>query len=85
MIKDEEMKGDFLERFDLGVVPKKLHMVLLFFLRMNQHITALHAKNINLKADIIRYLLKDFVNLKEFTLSFADGNPSIVGGGYSDI
>jgi len=85
MVKDEELKGSYLTRFDLGFVPKKLHMVFLFFLRMNQHITALHAKDINLKADVIKYLLKDFVNLKEFTLSFADGTPSIVGGGYGDI
>ena len=85
MIKDQQLRGDFLERFDLGYVPKRLHMVFLFFLRMNQHISALHAKNINLKADVIRYLLKDFVNLREFTLSFADGTPSVVGGGYSDI
>jgi hypothetical protein len=60
-------------------------MVFLFFLRMNQNINALHAKNINLKADVIRYLLKDFVNLREFTLTFADGVPSIVGGGYGDV
>ena len=85
MVKDEELKGKFMTKFDLGYVPKKMHMIFLYFLRMNQNITALHAKNINLKADVIRYLLKDFVNLKEFTLSFADGQPSIVGGGYGDI
>jgi hypothetical protein len=34
---------------------------------------------------VIRYLLKDFVNLKEFTLSFADGIPNVIGGGYGDI
>lgn len=85
MVKDEELKGKFLTRFDLGFVPKKLHMVFLFFLRLNQHINALHAKNINLKADVIRYLLKDFINLKEFTLSFAEGTQSVVGGGYGDI
>lgn len=73
MVKDEELKGKFMTKFDLGYVPKKMHMIFLYFLRMNHNITALHAKNINLKADVIRYLLKDFVNLKEFTLSFADG------------
>jgi hypothetical protein len=85
MVKDEELKGSFLTRFDLGFVPKKLHMIFLFFLRMNQHISTLSAKNINLKADVIKYLLKDFTNLKEFALSFADGAPSIVGGGYGNI
>jgi len=46
-------------------------MIFLFFLRMNTHVRSLHARNINLKADVIRYLMKDFVGLKEFTLSFA--------------
>jgi hypothetical protein len=85
MVKDEELKESFLTRFDLGFVPKRLHMVCLFLLRMNPHITALHAKNINLKADVIKYLMKDFTNLKEFTLSFANGTPNVVGGGYGDI
>jgi len=48
-------------------------MIFLFFLRMNRHVKALHARNINLKSDVIRYLLKDFTNLQEFTLSFAEG------------
>lgn len=38
-----------------------------------------------MKADVIKYLMKDFVNLKEFTLTFADGAPNIVGGGYGDV
>ena len=52
---------------------------------MNKHIKALHCRNINLKSDVIRYLLTDFVNLKEFTLSFAEGQSCVVGGGHSDV
>lgn len=47
-------------------------MIFLYFLRMNQNIKSLHAREINLKADLIRKLLKDFVHLREFTLSFSD-------------
>jgi len=48
-------------------------------------VTALHAKNINLKSDVIKYLLKDFANVKEFTLSFAQSGMSVVGGGYGEV
>jgi hypothetical protein len=85
LVKDEELRESFLTKFDLGFVPKKLHMICLFFLRMNQNITALHCKQVDLKADVIRYLLKDFVNLKEFTLQFAEQQSSVVGGGYGDV
>ena len=60
-------------------------MIFLFFLRTNKHIKSLHARNINLKSDVIRILMKDFVNLREFTLSFAEGQSYVVGGGYSDV
>ena len=73
MVKAEDHQGMFLGKFDLGYIPQKLHMIFLFFLRINRHVRSLHARNINLKADVIRYLMKDFVNLKEFTLSFATG------------
>ncbi len=75
----------FLGKFDLGYIPQKLHMIFLFFLRMNRHVKSLHARNINLKADVIRYLMKDFVNLREFTLSFAQGANYVVGGGHSSV
>ena len=52
---------------------------------MNRHIKALHVRNINLKSDVIRYLLTDFVNLSEFTLSFAEAEGGVVGGGHSNI
>ena len=60
-------------------------MIFLFFLRMNKHVRALHARNINLKSDVIRYLLTDFVDLREFTLSFAEAEGGVVGGGHSSI
>ena len=75
----------FLGKFDLGYIPQKLHMIFLFFLRLNSHVKSLHARNINLKADVIRYLMKDFVNLREFTLSFAQGTSYVVGGGHSSV
>jgi hypothetical protein len=34
-------------------------------------VKALHCGGINLKADLIKSLLKDFTGLKEFSLSFA--------------
>ena len=85
MVKSEANKGQFLEKFDLGCIPQKLHMIFLFFLRMNKYVKSLHARNINLKPDVIRYLLKDFVNLREFTLSFSVGLSNVVGGGYSEV
>lgn len=69
MVKSECSK-EVLTRFDLGYVPKKYHMIFLYFLRLNQQIYALHARDICLKADIVRQVLSDFQNLKEFTLSF---------------
>ncbi|CDW75705.1 UNKNOWN [Stylonychia lemnae] len=71
-IVKEEIGSEFINRFDLGYIPKKYHMILLFFLRMNQRISTLHARGVNLKADLIKNLLKDFVNLREFTLSFSE-------------
>jgi len=50
----------------------KYHAIFLYFLRMNQHINSLHCRGINLKADLIKNLLKDFIHLKEFSLSFGD-------------
>ena len=70
MVKNEDEDCGYLGKFDLGYIPQKLHMIFLFFLRMNPNMRSLHARNINLKADVIRYLMKDFVNLREFTLSF---------------
>lgn len=58
-------------RFDLGYVPRKYHIIFLFFLRLNQQITTLHCSGINIKSDLIQNLLRDFVHLKEFTLSFS--------------
>ena len=60
-------------------------MIFLFFLRMNTHVRSLHARNINLKSDVIRYLMQDFINLREFTLSFSEGQSLIVGGGHGDV
>ena len=85
MIKQEHEEGDFLGKFDLGYVPQKLHMIFLFFLRLNPSMRSLHARNINLKADVIRYLMKDFVNLKEFTLSFGQPSKCVVGGGWGNV
>ena len=50
----------------------KYHAIFLYFLRMNQYIDSLHCRGINLKGDLIKNLLKDFINLREFSLSFAD-------------
>lgn len=47
-------------------------MIILFFLRMNTKINTLHARGVNLKSDLIKNLFKDFINLREFTLSFSD-------------
>ena len=69
MLKTERA-DDTLQRFDLGYIPRKYHMVFLYFLRLNPHVHALHARNISLKADVVRQLLQDFKNLKEFTLQF---------------
>jgi len=69
MLKSEN-EDDVLRRFDLGYIPRKYHMVFLYFLRMNSNINALHCRNMCLKADIVRQLLSDFKNLREFTLSF---------------
>lgn len=71
MMKSEsEDDGTTLGKFDLGYIPAKLHMIFLYFLRMNSSMRSLHARNINLKSDVIKYLMKDFTNLREFTLSF---------------
>jgi hypothetical protein len=52
---------------------------------MNPNIRSLHARNINLKSDVIRYLMKDFTNLREFTLSFGQPQKQVVGGGWSNV
>ena len=39
---------------------------------MNTKINTLHARGVNLKSDLIKNLFKDFINLREFTLSFSD-------------
>lgn len=57
--------------FDLGYIPRKYHIIFLFYLRMNRHLTSLQCRGINLKADLIRNLLRDFVHLIEFTLTFS--------------
>jgi hypothetical protein len=54
------MIEEALTKFDLSYVP------------MKYHINSLHCRGINLKGDLIKNLLKDFVNLKEFSLSFAN-------------
>jgi hypothetical protein len=85
MLKSEDEDGSYLGKFDLGYIPQKLHMIFLFFLRMNPNIRSLHARNINLKSDVIRYLMKDFINLREFTLSFGQPQKQVVGGGWSNV
>ena len=69
MVKSEDSE-DCLRRFDLGYIPKKYHMVFLYFLRLNTNVHALHARDVCLKADVVRQVLTDFKNLKEFTLTF---------------
>jgi hypothetical protein len=49
-----ERADDVLQRFDLGYIPRKYHMIFLYFLRLNPHIHALHARNVSLKADVVR-------------------------------
>jgi|LauGreDrversion4_2_1035121.scaffolds.fasta_scaffold241625_2 hypothetical protein len=66
----EELK-EHTESFDLGFIPRKYHIIFLFFLRMNRRIQALHCRGVNLKSDLIKNLLRDFVQLKEFTLAFS--------------
>ena len=72
MVKSEDGRGDsdVLKRFDLGYIGRKYHMIFLYFLRLNQHIHALHARDVCLKTDVVRQVLQDFKNLNEFTLSF---------------
>ena len=50
-------EGDILSRFDLGYIPKKYHMIFLYFLRLNPSIQALHARDVCLKADVVRQVL----------------------------
>jgi hypothetical protein len=85
MVKAEYEDGSVLGKFDLGYIPAKLHMVFLYFLRMNHNMRSLHARNINLKSDVIKYLMKDFTNLREFTLSFGQPQKCVVGGGWSNV
>lgn len=66
------MSENSLTKFDLGYVPSKLHIIFLYFLRTNKNISALHCREINLKADLIKNLLREFIKVKEFTLSFSE-------------
>jgi hypothetical protein len=72
VIKEGTLSEETLTKFDLSYIPMKYHAIFLYFLRMNQYIDSLHCRGINLKGDLIKNLIKDFVHLREFSLSFAD-------------
>ena len=63
MTANQDFAKEVIKEFDLSFVPAKLHIIFLFFLRMNKRLSSVKATNINLKSDMIRYLMKDFVHL----------------------
>jgi len=60
----------FIDKFDLSYVYRRYHLIFLYFLRQNSAIESLIARGVNLKGELIKSSLKDFVNLRELFLSF---------------